>query len=90
MREGSRSTGVLVGAVVAALRHHDPEVNAAVALSAARHAGDGVVGFDLAGDELLIRSLSLIAKPSLSRGPLVSASRAMPPRRPRAAPPGGR
>lgn len=57
MREGSRSTGVLVGAVVAALRHHDPEVNAAVALSATRHAGDGVVGFDLAGDELLYPDL---------------------------------
>jgi adenosine deaminase len=57
MREGSEATGVLTGAVVAALRHHDPEVNAAVALSAARHAGDGVVGFDLAGDELLFPDL---------------------------------
>jgi adenosine deaminase len=57
MREGSASTGMPSGAVVAALRHHDPETNEAVARAAALFAGDGVVGFDLAGDELLFPSL---------------------------------
>lgn len=53
MREASTATGMPSGLVVAALRHHDEQVNAAVARSAAELAGDGVVGFDLAGDELL-------------------------------------
>lgn len=57
LREGSESTGVAVGAVVAALRHHDEATNISVARSAARFAGEGVVGFDLAGDELLFPSL---------------------------------
>lgn len=58
MREGSELTGMPSGAVVASLRHHSPEVNEAVARSAARFAGSGVVGFDLAGDELLYPALS--------------------------------
>lgn len=53
LAEGRAATGIVSGAVVAALRHHDPEVNEAVARAAARFAGRGVVGFDLAGDELL-------------------------------------
>ncbi len=57
MREGSAATGMPSGAVVAALRHHDRETNLAVAEAAARFAGDGVVGFDLAGDELLYPEL---------------------------------
>lgn len=57
MREGSLATGMPSGAVVAALRHHSPETNEAVARAAARFAGTGVVGFDLAGDELLFPSL---------------------------------
>lgn len=57
MREGSRATGMPSGAVVAALRHHDQDTNEAVARAAARFAGEGVVGFDLAGDELLFPSL---------------------------------
>lgn len=57
MGEGSRSTGMPSGAVVAALRHHDPQTNEAVARAAARAAGSGVVGFDLAGDELLFPAL---------------------------------
>jgi len=57
MREASASTGMPSGAVVAALRHHDVETNDAVARAAARFAGSGVVGFDLAGDELLYPQL---------------------------------
>lgn len=57
MREGSDATGMPSGAVVAALRHHDAETNEAVARAAASAAGAGVVGFDLAGDELLFPEL---------------------------------
>lgn len=57
LRAGSADTGLPCGAVIAALRHHPPEVNEAVARSAARLAGDVVVGFDLAGDELLYPEL---------------------------------
>lgn len=58
MREASEATGMPSGAVVAALRHHDNDTNLAVARAAARHAGDGVVGFDLAGDELLFPAVT--------------------------------
>jgi adenosine deaminase len=58
MREASSATGMPSGAVVAALRHHDQETNLAVARAAARFAGEGVVGFDLAGDELLFPELA--------------------------------
>lgn len=57
MREGSTGTGMPSGAVVAALRHHDPETNEAVARTAVDFAGNGVVGFDLAGDEKLYPEL---------------------------------
>lgn len=53
MQEASRATGMPSGAVISALRHHDSETNEAVARAAASFAGKGVVGFDLAGDELL-------------------------------------
>jgi adenosine deaminase len=52
VRQGASSSGIAAGVVVAALRLHDAELNEDVARSAARFAGDGVVGFDLAGDEL--------------------------------------
>ncbi|MEO8094840.1 MAG: adenosine deaminase, partial [Pseudolysinimonas sp.] len=58
LRAGSADTGMPSGAVIAALRHHAPEVNEAVARAAAGMAGDGVVGFDLAGDELLFPELA--------------------------------
>ncbi|MDJ0334088.1 adenosine deaminase [Salinibacterium sp. G-O1] len=58
MREASDDTGMPSGAVVAALRHHDEVTNLAVARAAARWAGAGVVGFDLAGDELLFPALA--------------------------------
>ncbi|MCU1441604.1 MAG: Adenosine deaminase [Rhodoglobus sp.] len=57
MREGSEATGMPSGAVVACLRHHDSDTNEAVARAAALFAGEGVVGFDLAGDELLYPAL---------------------------------
>jgi len=39
-------------AIVCAMRHHTPEENVALAREASRFAGGGVVGFDLAGDEV--------------------------------------
>jgi adenosine deaminase len=51
VREGTRRTGMPAGVVVAALRMRPEESNLAVARTAAAFAGDGVVGFDLAGDE---------------------------------------
>jgi adenosine deaminase len=39
-------------AIVCAMRHHSPEENVALAREAGRFAGRGVVGFDLAGDEV--------------------------------------
>jgi adenosine deaminase len=50
--QGAKISGMSAGVVVAALRLHDAEINEQVALAAARFAGRGVVGFDLAGDEL--------------------------------------
>jgi adenosine deaminase len=51
VEEGAAATGVPAGIVIAALRHHDEETNERVARAAARAAGRGVTGFDLAGDE---------------------------------------
>jgi adenosine deaminase len=48
---GAAATGMPAGVVIAALRNHDAETNEAVARAAARAAGRGVTGFDLAGDE---------------------------------------
>lgn len=56
--EGRRRTGLPVGCVVAALRHHDDDTVLATARAAAAHAGEGVVGFDLAGDERLYPDLA--------------------------------
>ncbi len=57
LRDGRASTGVSTGLVLAALRHHDTDVNEAVARVAVARAGEGIVGFDLAGDELLYPAL---------------------------------
>lgn len=62
VRDGTARSGMPAGIVVAALRHHDEQTNNAVATAAARAAGDGVVGFDLAGDELLFRDLAPYAQ----------------------------
>ena len=51
VREGAAATGVPAGIVVAVLRHHDQDTNESVARAAARAAGTGVTGLDLAGDE---------------------------------------
>ncbi|HBS08160.1 MAG TPA: adenosine deaminase [Microbacterium sp.] len=55
---GIADTGISAGVVVAALRSDSTEVNEAVARAAARAAGTGVVGFDLAGDEMLFPGLA--------------------------------
>jgi adenosine deaminase len=52
LAEGSRATGLPTGLVVCLLRHSDRETNLDVARAAAGLAGDGVVGLDVAGDEL--------------------------------------
>jgi adenosine deaminase len=61
--EGSRHSGVHAGVVIAALRHHDAATNIEVARAAARFAGKGVAGFDLAGDESLYGNLAQYEKP---------------------------
>jgi adenosine deaminase len=43
-------------AIVCAMRHHDPEENVQLARDAGLFAGRGVVGFDLAGDEVRYRT----------------------------------
>jgi len=49
-------------AIVCAMRHHTPEDNVALARVAGRFAGRGVVGFDLAGDE--VRYPAAIQRPA--------------------------
>ena len=61
--DGQRATGLPAGLIVCVLRNHDEETNIAVARAAARRAGSGVVGFDVAGDELLYPSLIPFVKP---------------------------
>ena len=56
-------TGIAAGVVVCALRHHDEEANVDLARAAGRHAGAGVVGFDVAGDELLYPDLGPYVRP---------------------------
>jgi len=58
LAEGSRATGVPSGLVVCLLRHDDDETNLAVAQAAAAAAGTGVVGLDVAGDELVFPSIA--------------------------------
>ena len=60
---GIAESGVEAGVVVCVLRHHDEEDNLAVARAAARAAGAGVVGFDVAGDELLFPDLGPYVRP---------------------------
>ncbi len=56
LQEGTAATGLPAGLVVAMLRHTDPETNLAVSRAAAGAAGKGVVGLDIAGDELVYPS----------------------------------
>ena len=57
LAEGSRATGLPSGLVVCLLRHDNDETNLAVARAAAGAAGAGVVGLDVAGDELVFPSI---------------------------------
>ena len=61
--DGCAETGIAAGVVVCALRHHDEVANIDLARAAARHAGAGVVGFDVAGDELLYPDLAPYVRP---------------------------
>lgn len=63
LRDASRNTGLPAGLIVCALRHHDRDTNRDVARTAAEFAGRGVVGFDVAGDELLFPSLEPMREP---------------------------
>ena len=58
LADGSRATGLPSGLVVCLLRHDDDETNLAVARAAADSAGAGVVGLDVAGDELVFPSIA--------------------------------
>ena len=61
--EGTRAAGIDAGLVVCALRHHDAATNVAVARAADACAGNGVVGFDVAGDELVFPGLEPMREP---------------------------
>ena len=63
LNAGVRSTGLPAGMVACALRHHSAATNVAVARGAAAFAGRGVVGFDVAGDELLFPDLHPMREP---------------------------
>jgi adenosine deaminase len=63
LRDGSAATGLPSGLVVCLLRHSDRDTNLEVARSAAAQAGDGVVGLDIAGDELLLPDLEPYVEP---------------------------
>ena len=52
LQRGMDEAGIRAGLVPAALRHHPPSENERLARLAVRHRPDGVVGFDIAGDEL--------------------------------------
>jgi len=60
--DGTRLTGMPAGLVIAMLRHHDAELNESVARAAARRAGRGVAGLDLAGDEKLFPDLGAFVR----------------------------
>jgi adenosine deaminase len=63
LAEGQEATGTPAGLVVCLLRHHDDETNMAVARAAATAAGQGVVGLDVAGDELRFPELERYREP---------------------------
>jgi adenosine deaminase len=63
VRDATRPGTIDAGLVVCALRHHDAATNVAIARAAARFAGRGVVGFDVAGDELVFRDLEPMREP---------------------------
>lgn len=63
LAEGTARSGMPAGLIACALRHHDAATNEEVARAAARRAGRGVVGFDVAGDERLYPSLEPMVRP---------------------------
>ena len=63
LAEGSGATGLASGLVVCLLRHDDDATNLAVARAAAARAGSGVVGLDVAGDELIHPSIHPYREP---------------------------
>ena len=63
LEDGRQATGVPAGLVVCLLRHDDAETNRAVARAAAAAAGTGVVGLDVAGDELIHPSIAPYLEP---------------------------
>ena len=75
---GDRDAG---GLVVCVLRHHDEDDEPRDRSSAAARAGDGVVGFDVAGDELLYPDSSRSRGRSNARPRRASGSRPTSPRR---------
>jgi adenosine deaminase len=50
-RDAAAATGVVTRLIAVALRSHPPDANAVMARVAARFIGDGLTGFDLAGQE---------------------------------------
>lgn len=57
LQRGIDETGMAAGLVPAILRHHSAAANERLAELAVRHREDGVVGFDIAGDELTFPDL---------------------------------
>jgi adenosine deaminase len=57
LQRGIDETGIAAGLVPAILRHHSAAANERLAELAVRHRKDGVVGFDIAGDELTFPDL---------------------------------
>jgi adenosine deaminase len=51
LQEAQAKFGITSRLIIAALRNHDPQTNLQLARIASRYAQQGVVGFDLAGDE---------------------------------------
>ena len=51
LRQAEERCGIVARLIVSALRHHSPEMNVLLAQAALAYVNDGVVGFDLAGDE---------------------------------------
>lgn len=51
LQHAEAAYGITCRLIIAALRHHEPADNVALAHAAVEHRDDGVVGFDLAGDE---------------------------------------
>lgn len=51
LHEAETKFGTKTGFIVAGLRNHDPQINIELAQAACRYRDQGVVGFDLAGDE---------------------------------------